>query len=228
MAGTITSDRIREELTQLILSGELPPGHILRENLLAERFGVSRTPIREAIRQVAATGLITLRPHQRSIVCLIGMTEALERFETMGVLEASCAELSAIKRSEADLTAILTHHEACAHFEKADDVAAYFEANEDFHTAIYRSGGNRHLAEHTLEMRRMMHVLRRPRVGQPRRMHGSFAEHCRIVDAIRDRDPAEARAAMLDHVAMQGETLREFVEHYEKLSQLSQQEKGRK
>lgn len=228
MAGSITSDRIREELTQMILSGELAPGSILRENVLAERFDVSRTPIREAIRQVAATGLITLRPHQRSIVSLIGMTEALDRFETMGVLEAACAELSAIKRSDADLAEILLHHEACEGYEKAGDTSAYFEANEKFHAAIYNSTGNRYLAEHTLEMRRMMRVLRSPRASQPRRMHGSFSEHCRIVDAIRDRDPAEARAAMRDHTAMQGETLREFVEHYETLSKSSEMAEGGK
>lgn len=214
----VTSDRIREGLTRMILSGDLRPGDILREGHLADHFGTSRTPVREAIRQVAATGLITLRPHQRSMVATLGLGESLQRFETMGVLEAACAELCATRRSDGDLDAILSLHALCERHEQAGDTAAYFDANEDFHAAIYRASGNAHLAAQTLDLRQSMQVLRAPRDAQPLRRRDSFAEHARIVRAIADGDPAAARAAMRDHVAMQGEALREFVEHHERLT----------
>jgi DNA-binding GntR family transcriptional regulator len=214
----ITSDRIREGLTQMILSGELRPGDILREGKLAESFGTSRTPVREAIRQVAATGLITLRPHQRSIVATLGLSESLQRFETMGMLEAACAELCAIRRNEGDLETVLSLHALCERHEQEGDTAAYFEANEDFHAAIYHASGNAHLAAQTLELRQSMQILRAPRPSQPLRRRDSFVEHARIVEAISKRDPAAARVAMRDHVAMQGEALREFVEHHERLT----------
>lgn len=218
----ITSDRIREELTALILSGELGPGTILREGHLAERFGTSRTPVREAIRQVAATGLILLRPHQRSIVATLGLRESLDRFETMGMLEAACAELCALRHDDADLAEILAQHDRCHKAELEGDTAAYFDANEDFHAAIYHAGGNPHLAGQTLDLRQSMQVLRAPRPQQPLRRHDSFREHERIVSAIRDRNPNEARIAMRDHVAMQGEALREFVEHHEMLGTMGE------
>lgn len=215
---TITSDRIRDGLTRMILGGELRPGEILREGHLAERFGTSRTPVREAIRQIAATGLITLRPHQRSVVASLGLGESLQRFETMGVLEAACAELCATRRSAAELDGILAWHALCERHERAGDTAAYFDANEAFHAAIYAASGNAHLAAQALDLRESMRMLRAPREAQPLRPRDSFAEHDRIVEAIRARDPAAARVAMRDHVAMQGEALREFVEHHERLT----------
>lgn len=212
----VSSDRIKKELTDMILSGDLQPGDVLKEGVLAEHFGVSRTPIREAIRQIASTGLITLRPRQRSVVSKLALGDALKRFEAMSLLEGACAELAAMRRSEDALAEMRDLHSQGGRLVETGDVDAYFEINEQLHDAIYRASGNEFLEQKTREMRSQLQVLRVPRKSQPARMQASYDEHTRIVNAMIAGDPNEARAAMRDHTLMQGETLMDFVSSFER------------
>lgn len=215
MAGhPLSSDRIKERLTEKILSGELRPGDILKENVLAEEFGVSRTPIREAIRQVAATGLITMRPHQRSIVSKLELADALAMFEATSAIEGVAAEFAARRRSSAELKAIRDIHEKSAALVAADRLTDYFDLNETLHEAIYTAANNPHIADTAIEMRAKLRLLRGPRLAQADRLRHSFEEHTRIIAAIETGDPLAASTAMRNHTMMQGESLMSFINQF--------------
>jgi DNA-binding GntR family transcriptional regulator len=210
----VSSDRIKEQLTERILSGQLRPGDILIENVLAEEFGVSRTPIREAIRQIAATGLITVRPRQRAIVAQLALGEALAMFEAASAIEGVAAEFAARRCSPQELETIRALHQQSAPLVADKRLTDYFDLNEQVHEAIYRASGNQFLARQALEMRAKLRLLRGPRLQQPGRIEQSFSEHAKIIEAIAKGDPAGASRAMRNHTMMQGETLMAFVEGF--------------
>jgi DNA-binding GntR family transcriptional regulator len=215
MAGrAVSSDRIKEVLTERILSGALQPGEILNEGALADEFAVSRTPIREAIRKVAATGLITTRPHQRSFVAKLELGQALAMFEAASAVEGVAAEFAARRRAEQDVAAMRALHEESAPLVAEGRLADYFDLNERLHAAIYRASGNAIIAATALDMRAKLRLFRGPRQAQPGRMRESYAEHARILDAIAAGDADAASRAMRRHTMMQGETLMAFVNQF--------------
>ncbi|MCF3639808.1 GntR family transcriptional regulator [Rhizobium sp. TRM95111] len=198
----------------MILAGDLPPGTIVSEMGLAKRLGVSRTPVREAIRLLSEDGLITLRPRQRPVVALPSLADALDQFEALAMLEADCSELAARRCTTEARGRIQALHETCGrHFENGD-VAAYFNANEGFHQAISEASNNAYLAGRAVHMRQRLRSLRAPRASEPDRMRDSFAEHGAIVAAIVAGDPVAARQTMLAHVAMVGERTTDFIRAY--------------
>lgn len=217
MQARMTSENVTSTLNDMILAGDLPPGTIISEVGLANRLGVSRTPVREAIRKLSETGLITLRPRQRPIVSLPSLPDALEQFEALAMLEADCCELAARRRTTDSLARIQTLNDKCRHHFENGDVVSYFENNEVFHRAISEASNNSYLAGRATQTRLRLRSLRAPRANVPDRMKASFAEHCLIVDAIIAGDADLARRAMLEHVAMVGERAMEFIRSYSKL-----------
>lgn len=214
MPNKIAATSVFDAMNQLLLSGELAPGSIVSEVGLAERFGVSRTPVREAIRQLAQNGLITLRPRQRPVVAMLSLPDALDQFEALAMLEADCCELAARRRTAEALARVEALHEACGRDLAAGSVTAYFETNEEFHRALSEASGNRYLAQRATEMRQRLRSLRAPRASEADRMSGSYREHSAIVDAIAARDPEAARAAMHQHVNMVGDRASDLIREY--------------
>ena len=135
--------KLKDALEDDIISGRLRPGQRLDEVSLAERFGVSRTPIREALIQLSASGLVDIRPRRGAQVVLLGPRELVESFELMAEIEASCARLAASRMGDAEAEAIAAAHDACRDAVAASDDAAYYPANASFHAAIYAATGNR-------------------------------------------------------------------------------------
>lgn len=215
MAGK-SSDDVLESLNQLILTGDLPPGTIVSEMGLARRLGVSRTPVREAIRQLSESGLITLRPRQRPIVALPSLPDALDQFEALAMLEADCCELAARRATETAIEEIRALHDAGRRNMEDGDLAAYFETNEAFHKAISEASRNAYLAERAVQMRMRLRSLRAPQSPETDRMRQSYIEHSRIMDALDAGDPNAARQRMLEHVAIVGERATEFIRAYSK------------
>lgn len=217
MSMRMTSESVTATLNDMILDGDLPPGTIISEVALAKKLGVSRTPVREAIRKFSETGLITLRPRQRPVVSLPSLHEALEQFEALAMLEADCCELAARRRTSEALSMILDLHARCRqHFENGD-VMSYFEENEVFHRIISEASNNEYLSGRARQMRQRLRSLRAPRASIPDRMQASYAEHALIVDAIEAGDADLARRGMLNHVAMIGERATDFIRSYSKL-----------
>ena len=130
------SEQLREKIEEKIATGQLAPGSSLDEVSLAAEYGVSRTPAREAMIQLAAEGLIVIRPRKGAVVASIGPTRLIEMFEVMAELEAMCGRLAARRMTDSQRQALLKAHEDCEAARAQQDSDAYFYCNELFHAAI--------------------------------------------------------------------------------------------
>lgn len=209
------SDRLRERLEEDILTGHLPPGARLEETALAGRFGVSRTPIREALLQLSAAGLIDNRPRRGAVVAEIGPRRLVEMFAVMAELEALCARLAARRADPDDVARIRADHEACRAAAEALDVEAYYRLNETFHVAIREAARNGFLFEECDALQRRLRPYRRLQLRARGRVARSFAEHEAVVAAIEAGEGNAAADAMRDHVAVQGERFADLLSSLE-------------
>ncbi|BDA84187.1 transcriptional regulator [Aureimonas sp. SA4125] len=194
------TDLIREAIADRIVQGYFRPGEALDETVLAAEFGVSRTPIREALRQLEAYGLAQSRPHRGTIVASMCDTQLDEVFFVMAELEALCARLCAenLLGREADALAIL--HEAGAAHVAANAVEAFRTHNERFHNAIYAGAGNAFLEESTVAVRRRLAPFRKVQFDAFHRIAESQREHGLVVAAILRGDGEAAAEAMRAHL----------------------------
>ncbi|GGF66621.1 GntR family transcriptional regulator [Azorhizobium oxalatiphilum] len=197
--------RLREALEDDIVSGRLKPGQRLDEVSLAERFDVSRTPIREALIQLAASGMVEIRPRRGAFVALLGPRALIESFELMAEIEAACGRLAARRMTPEDRAAIEQSHAGCAAAVAAEDRETYYAENARFHAAIYAATGNRVLAGEAQRHQRLLQPYRRLQLRVPRRMDASFAEHEAILDALLKGDGDLAAERLRAHVLVQGE-----------------------
>lgn len=195
------TERLAEAISNAILAGEFSPGSRLDEQQLAQRFGVSRTPVREALRQLAASGLIDLRARRGALVAMLTPDQINTLFHAMAELEGICARLSALRMTEAERAELRALHEQMGGLAQAGDPAAYADANRTFHMSLYAGAHNAVLAEFATRLRQRLSPFRRAQfrlAGRPLRSH---AEHAAVVTSVLGRDAAGAQAAMLHHVS---------------------------
>lgn len=183
-----------------ILDGVLPPGTRLDEQGLAERYGVSRTPVREALRQLATSGLIEMRPRRGAVVASITKERLSELFVAMGEIEATCARLSAISMNPMERRRLQTLHRHMGELVTQSLEEAYAQANRTFHLAIYEGAHNPLLLDIATGLRRRLDPFRRAQFRAPGRLVRSHSEHERVATAILAGNSVDAHAAMLDHV----------------------------
>ena len=196
---------LRDALEDRILTGELRPGDRLDEAALAQAFNVSRTPVRQAIFQLAATGLVEHIPRRGAFVAEVGPRSLSEMFEVMAEFEALCARNAARRASTDDLDRLDTLHAACARAARDGDADAYYYANERFHEAIRTASGNEFLRHEIDRLQKRLKAYRRIQLRARGRVATSLAEHEGIVDAIRAGDGAAAAEAMRAHISIQGD-----------------------
>lgn len=199
------SETLRETIEELIAVGELSPGDPLDETVLAQRFGVSRTPIREALIQLASAGLVEMRPRRGALVAQIGPQRLIEMFEVMGELESMCARLAARRMTADDHQRLLAAHRACQASRDAGDANAYYYLNEVFHRTIYGLGCNGFLNEEAIKLHRRLGPYRRLQLRVRDRMATSYDEHEGIVEALLAGDAVRAAERAHDHVVVQGQ-----------------------
>jgi len=195
------SARVRVALEQDILDGLIGPGTRLDEMSLSARFGVSRTPVREALNQLAASGLVVIRAHEGATVVKPTLAELLEKLEVMGVLEATCARIAAHRHITPDQVAMRNALTECKRAEKATDGIAFHDANNRFHEAIYNAAHNSFLAEQALSLRNRLMPFRRHVAFHPGRMTRSNTQHQAIMDAIFALEADRASNLMSEHLA---------------------------
>jgi DNA-binding GntR family transcriptional regulator len=200
---------IRNAIEQDIATGDASPGARLDECSLAERFGVSRTPVREALGQLAASGMIELRPHRGAVVADVTPDRLFQMFEAMAELEAAAAGLAARRMQPADARALQAAQEACRKARLNPD--AYYEANEQFHQLIYHASGNPVLAEQCLALQKRLRPYRRLQLRVAGRTNRSFDEHASVLAALEAGDGARAAEALRAHVMVQGERFADLV-----------------
>lgn len=205
------SERLREQIEELVVTGFYPPGARLDEQELAASFGVSRTPVREALIQLASGGLIDIRPRRGAIVPEVSAERLLEMFEVMAELEAMCGRLAARRIRPAELAQLKDAHRACTVALDAKDPDSYYRLNEVFHHCIYAVSHNSFLAEQAAALHRRLRPYRRLQLRVRNRMNVSFAEHAEIVDAIVAGNSDKAAENLRNHVLVQGERFTDLV-----------------
>ncbi|MCR9060727.1 MAG: GntR family transcriptional regulator [Rhodobacteraceae bacterium] len=199
------ADNIAEALEEHIFSGSFQDGDRLDEVRLAEQFGVSRTPLREAFQRLALSGLVELVPRRGAFVRQPGPIELMEMFEVMAELEAVCGRLAAMRISEEALDDLRDANAKCQKAVDARDTDGYYTENERFHKTIYRQSGNRFLEQEAAKLHKRLKPFRRQQLKFRGRMAQSMAEHEAIVDALAAGKPEESANALRNHVAVQGE-----------------------
>jgi DNA-binding GntR family transcriptional regulator len=193
-------DEIRLQLEQDILAGRLLPGDHLNEGALGERFSSSRTPIREAIRQLAAQGLVEVVPRKGAFVAEISLGKLLEVFELMREIEGLCARLAAERITPEQTADLIELHKACealTHDEK--DAQKYFEVSSGFHRIIFAATQNSAIEELANATYDRLLAYRRYQLDTVKRPQASFAEHGKVLQAILERDGPRAERAMRAH-----------------------------
>ncbi len=205
------AEALRDQLEQDIVTGALRPGERLDEQGLATRFGVSRTPIREALMQLATTGLVTLHQRRGAFVTLLNLKDIIERFEVMAALEGACGSLAARRITDEERRQLLEAHEACRQEAATEGSDAYYYANERFHHVIYQACHNAFLVEQARQLHGRLKPYRRLQLKARGRVASSLAEHQAIVDAILAGEGAKAEQLLKGHILIQGERLTDFV-----------------
>jgi DNA-binding GntR family transcriptional regulator len=201
--GKITrAEELRLQLADDIVRGALPPGSPLDESEIARRFNVSRTPVREALRQLAVSGLVFSRAHRGAVVARPSLERLAGMFEAMAELEAICAGLAAERMPPAERQALEAVHEELRLLSYTGNPDRFHEVNERFHNAIYAGSQNSYIAEMTLATRVRVQPFRRAQFRNLGRLAKSHAEHDRVVVAIMRGDRNGAASAMRAHIEL--------------------------
>ncbi len=200
-SGTRT-ERLADEIAASVLSGDFKPGFRLDEMMLAKRYSVSRTPVREALRQLASTGLIEIKPRRGAMVSRTTSTQLEALFGAMAEVEATCARLAALSMTPLERRRLKNFHESMAEFVATDDLGGFATANLTFHTMIYGGAHNEILGDFASSLRRRLAPFRRAQFRTAGRLPRSQAEHGNVVAAIMDGNAVHAHAAMFDHMSL--------------------------
>ena len=189
---------VADEIREMILRGDLQPGDRLYEDKIAQDLGVSRNPVREAIRALEATGLIEVTPRIGASVTSFDVEDLSQLLEVRSVLEAYAAERAAENRGDDDVDEIdrcLREGRAAS---AADDLVTAAECHRDFHLAVEKAAGNRHIEKTVAPLRHHTELVFS--VLSDTRSMLSWDEHEKIRDAIADGDPNAARSSAIDHM----------------------------
>ena len=204
------TEELRLRLSDDIVRGQLAPGAALDETELARRFSVSRTPVREAIKMLAASGLVEVRAHRAAVVARPTHEHLIGMFEVMAELESLCAGYAADRMRGAERRALEDAHEKLRVLIQRGDPQRYYEVNEAFHATIYAGAHNSYLAELTLATRGRVQPFRRAQFRNLGRLAKSHAEHDRVVQAILRGERVLAAQNMYAHIIK----VRDEYEHY--------------
>jgi DNA-binding GntR family transcriptional regulator len=194
------ADQVSRQIADEIVLGHFAPGTRLDEMSLAKRYAVSRTPVREALKQLEIMGFVESRLNRGSIVAAMSAEQVDQMFETIGELEAACARHAAVRMSEAEKARLREIHRQGRAVMQAGDVEGYDKANLDFHLALIHGCHNPVLIDLTLSLRHRVSPFRRTQFRNVERIGASFEEHSLIVEAIHAHDVAMAYREMRVHL----------------------------
>ena len=194
------SDRIRTEIENAIKDGSLLPGDSIDEAELSSQYQVSRTPIREALIQLQAQGLLTSLPRGGMIVAKMDLQQLMALWELLAELEGVAVRLACQRMGADDLEMLLALHEKSRIHAETDDVAGWQQSNLEFHDLIYRATRNPYLRMELIRIRTRTGYYRRHAFGALGRIRASFEQHQVVVDAFRKGDSDAAVAAMVLHM----------------------------
>jgi DNA-binding GntR family transcriptional regulator len=195
------------QIQKMINKGLLVRGQKINEKALCESMGVSRTPVREALRLLKSEGLIDLIPHKGAYISQPCIEEINDMFEVMSVLEGTCARLAVTKMKEKDLQRIESLHEDLEEQYRNRNHEAYLKRNNVFHSFIQELAGNKVLNGVINGLRQKILLHRQRQLYQPERFDQSIKEHRDLLNAFRKKNPASAESLMQKHLLMQCKAL---------------------
>ena len=194
------ADAISKKIADDIVLGHFQPGSRLDEVMLAGRFNVSRTPVREALKQLAIQGLVVCRPNRGAIVAEMTSGQLDQMFEAISELEASCARYAAARMGQNDRERLSGLHAQSRAAMRTGDFERYDQLNQALHDTIIRSCGNPALIEMTFSLRHRVSPYRSSQFRNLERMSASFGEHAVIIEALLNHDAATAQREMRAHL----------------------------
>lgn len=194
------ADAISKSIADEIVLGRFQPGARLDEVSLAARFNVSRTPIREAIKQLAIQGLVVCRPNRSAVVANMTPVQLNQMFEAIGELEAACARHAALRMAADGRERLAALHAESRAAMRASDFELYDKLNKELHYVIIEGCGNPVLMETTFCLRDRVSPYRRSQFRNLERMSASFEEHAVIVEALLAHDVATCYREMRAHL----------------------------
>jgi DNA-binding GntR family transcriptional regulator len=193
-------EEVAERLRARIYAHELAPGAWLDEQAIAAELGISRTPLREALKVLAGEGLVRLEPRRGCYVAELTEQDLDDIFPVMALLEGRCAWEAARRATNADFSELAAIHKDLERHAAANDADRFFEANHAFHAAVQRIAGNRFLAQMIDDARKVLKLTRRDSLRLEGRLKQSLIEHRAILAALRKREENEAARLMHDHL----------------------------
>ncbi|MEO1733571.1 MAG: GntR family transcriptional regulator [Pseudomonadota bacterium] len=194
------AQRIERALLEEISVGELAPGQRLDENGLAQRFGASRTPVREALSRLTAQGILVQGERRGVFVAQYSRTELAQVFEAMHEIEAACARIASQRLTLLSRSEIEAAQAVCVQAAETGDRATYLRANEAFHLAIYRATGNPYMAEIASEFRNRTGPFRAKKFATRDDLLASAKSHEELIADIFSEDSITASKGMRDHM----------------------------
>ena len=190
---------VAERLRAQIFERQLEPGSWIDEQKLAVAWGISRTPLREALKVLAAEGLVTMRPRRGAYVAEMSRDDVAQIYHLLALLESDAAGEVASQASQGQLARLQALHERLEKLVRQRD--AFFAANEQFHMALLEAAGNRWRTQIVTDLRKIMKLNRHHSLFKQGRLADSLAEHRALMAAIAARDGARSSRLMREHFA---------------------------
>lgn len=212
IAATALYQQVANRLRKRIYEQQLRPGDRIDEKRLCEELGISRTPLREALKVLDADGLVVLQPRRGCFVAELGREQLEELFPVMAVLEGLIAREACRSMSGDELAELETMHEHLEHAAASEDVDRYYEHNYLFHKRVQDLSRNRYLQRVALDLRKLLFLARHQQLKKPGRLQQSIAEHRSLMEAFRTGDAARAEAIMKEHLTHQGQAVLSWLE----------------
>lgn len=197
LAPSALYQQVAEQLRQRIFQHVLEPGAWIDELKIAEEFGISRTPLREALKVLAAEGLVTMKVRRGAYVTEVSTKDVRDVYHLLALLESDAAAAVAADATDDDLAALSAlHADLVAHKHNAEQ---FFAINERFHMRLLALADNRWSDQVVADLRKVMKLNRHKSLFRQGRIDESLQEHAGILQALLDRQPERARAAMQQH-----------------------------
>jgi DNA-binding GntR family transcriptional regulator len=201
MANATLSETVAQSLAREIIDGKLAAGERLDENSIALRYRVSRSPVRDALRQLAVTNLVEYAPRRGFSVTHIDPARLQDIYDALSEIEALCARFCALRASAMERVTLESIHAQAKAAAAKQSAEVYAKLNEELHRAIYAGAHNKTLETVVLDVRHRLDPFRSRIFFQRARLESSIKEHDLIVKAIIAQDPEKAAAAMRMHTA---------------------------
>lgn len=190
-------EEVAELLRQRIFNRELEPGSWIDELKIAEDYGISRTPLREALKVLAAEGLVTMKVRRGAYVTEVNEKDLVDIYHLLGLLESDATGMVAQHATDEQLGELRSLHEALE--ASAQDRDRFFEINERFHMRLLEIADNRWRNQMVADLRKVMKLNRHHSLLKSGRIEESLAEHRAVMTALQARDATAATSRMLEH-----------------------------